>query len=98
MARVMQNYKPQSTIKLHKEVRFHPQLTHAERLFLAEIQAINEKGKCYFSSRSLCEVFNVSHQTIINWVRKLADLGLVEVGVDTSTYGYKKYLTAKNKN
>ena len=91
----LQEYEPQSSIELHKNIRFHPELTYGEKMFYAEIQAISKTNKCPMSSRKLSKLFGVSHQTILNWVKKLVDLNLIEVGVDYKNQGYKQFLTIK---
>lgn len=75
----------QPEIKLHKTIRFHPKLTFGEKLFLAEVQSLisnSEPKKFYFTLRKLSEMFGVSHQTVKNWIRKLVNLGFLEIGMD----------------
>lgn len=95
MSHALQEYVPETSIKLHKDIRFHPDLTFGEKMFYAEVQSMSKESKFHFSSRKLSEVFGVSHQTILNWVKKLVELDLLEVTVDFKTDGYKQFLTAK---
>lgn len=98
---VNQTYHPETNISLHKDIRFHPHLTFGEKMFLAEIQSLiqnNEKHRFPFSSRKLSEIFGVSHQTILNWIRKLVALELIEVGVDYNNQDYRQFLRNSNKN
>ena len=89
---------PETTILLHKDIRFHSDLTFGEKMFLAEIQSLTEKseGKVFhYSSRSLSALFGVSHQTILNWIRKLTDLGLLEVGIDYNKKECRQFFKTK---
>ena len=86
----------QPEIKISNIIRFHPQLNCGEKMFLAEIQAIisnSETKKFPFTLRKLSKIFGVSHQTIKNWVKKLSDLGLIEIGIDYgSTEEHRQFL------
>lgn len=83
MAVALKEYVPEKTILFTEEIRFHPELSFGEKVFLAELQSITANGNTLpFSSRKLGEIFKVSNQTIINWVRKLQNLGLIEVDCD----------------
>lgn len=80
---VIDKFKAKKTIPFLKEIRFHPDLNFGEMVFLAEIHSLTSGGKSVmFSSRKLAEIFNVSHQTILNWVRKLQKLDLLEIDCD----------------
>lgn len=75
----------QPEIKISKIIRFHPNLTCGEKIFLAELQSIisnSESKKFPFTLRKLSKMFGVSHQTIKNWIAKLVDLGFLETGID----------------
>ena len=98
MLHALYEYEPETCISFHKDIRFHPNLTFGERMFYAEIDSIskkNEKGVCPFSSRKLSGLFGVSHQAILNWIRKLSELGLIEVGVDYNSPDCKQFLKTK---
>lgn len=98
MLHALQEYEPETSIEFHKDIRFHPNLTFGERMFFAEIESIskkNEKGVCPFSSRKLSELFGVSHQGILNWIRKLSELDLIEVGVDYNSHDCKQFIKIK---
>ena len=92
-------YQPESNICISKDIRFHPELTFGEKMFLAEIQSLsqkNQKKTLPFSSRKLTSLFGVSHQTILNWIRKLEHLQLLEVGVDYNNHECRQFLKTKN--
>lgn len=80
-------YQPETNIVFHKSIRFHPSLSFGEKMFYAEISSLakqNKNQRCPLSSRKLAELFGVSHQAICNWIRKLVELDLLEVGIDYS--------------
>lgn len=90
----------QPEIKLHKTIRFHPDLTFGEKMFLAEVQSIisnNESKKFPFTLRKLSEMFGVSHQTIKNWIKKLVNLGFLEVGMDYDNQEHRQFLKTCTK-
>jgi len=88
MSKTLEVFSPDRIITMHKNIRFHPELTFGEKLFISEIYCIGEKGKINFSYRRLSKIFNVSHQTIINWIKKLKDLDMIEVIPDSENkYG-----------
>lgn len=98
MLHALQKYDPETVIEFHKDIRFHRELTFGEKVFYAEIEAMskkNEKSICPFSSRKLSQLFGVSHQAILNWVRKLSELGLIEVGIDYNSPDCKQFLKTK---
>ncbi len=97
MSHVLAEYKPETVINFHKDIRFHPRLTSGEKMFYAEIESMTKKGKCPYSTRSLSHVFGVSHTTIFNWVRKLVDLDLLEVGIDYKDKDCRQFLRTKAK-
>jgi len=97
MSTALKEFKPEVNIPMHKDIRFHPDLTSGEKMFYAEIQSMSKKGNCPFSSRRLSEFFGVSHQTILNWVKKLVKMDLIEVGVDYNEE-CRQFLKAKDKN
>jgi predicted AAA+ superfamily ATPase len=92
----MKEYRPEESILFRDSVRFNKDLSWGEKVFLAEMQSITKKGKCQFSSREMKNLFGVSHQTILNWVKKLVTLGLIEVGLDYATAPNKFFLVAKD--
>lgn len=94
-------YQPETNILFHKDIRFHPELTFGEKMFLAEIQSLSQKSpkqKFPFSYRKLSQFFGVSHQTMVNWIKNLVDLGLLEVGIDYNNQECRQFLKTKNKN
>jgi hypothetical protein len=91
-------YQPETKITFTKEISFHPSLTFGERMFLAEIHALSQKNtnkRCPFSSRRLSSLFGVSHQAILNWIKKLLELELIEVGVDYNNPTCRQFLKTK---
>lgn len=90
----LEKYKPEENIVIHKDIRFNPDLTFGEKMFYAEIDALSKKGHCPFSSRLLSEFFGVSHQTILNWVKNLIRMNLVEVGIDYN-YECRQFIKSK---
>lgn len=91
---------PETNILVHKDIRFHPELTFGEKMFFAEIQSLaqqNEKKRFPFSARKLSTLFGVSHQTIQNWINKLVDLDLLEVGIDYKNHECRQFLKTKQK-
>lgn len=91
MSHALQEYATETHIQLHKDIRFHPDLTAGEKMFYAEIQSMSKNSKCPYSSRKMSEFFGVSHQTILNWVKKLVDLDLLEVAMDFKNDGCQKF-------
>ena len=91
----LEEYSTKTEIPLHKDIRFHPSLTFGEKMFYAEIKSMSNRKICPFSSKKLGELFGVSHQTILNWVNKLIELDLLELGVDYKTQKYRQFIRAK---
>lgn len=88
-------------ISIHKDIRFHPSLSSGEKLFFAELESLSSKNKDKkypFSSRKLSDLFDVSHQTIVNWVKKLVSLNLIEIGLDYTNKEHKRFLLVKEFN
>ena len=94
----LQEFCPETEINIHKAIRFHPELSYGEKLFFAEIDSMSKNKQCPFSSRKMSEIFGVSHQTILNWVKKLMDLDLIEIRVDYRNPDCHQFITTKNKN
>lgn len=90
-------YKPEKTILFPQEIRFHPELTFGEKVFLAEIKSMTKdgKGRYPFSCKNLSMLFGVSHQTIANWVKKLVKMGLVDIAMDYANEDCKQFLITK---
>jgi DNA-binding MarR family transcriptional regulator len=89
-------FEPKKRVTIHKDVRFHPDLTFGEKMFLAEVCSMNKKT-CPFSSTLLKDEFKVSHQTIINWVKKLVRMGYLEIIVDLENDLCSKFIKATSK-
>jgi len=98
MTRSLQEYVPKKTIPFSVEIRFHPDLSYGEKIFLTEIQSMTENGEAYcFSSRKLAQLFDVSHQTIINWVKNLTKMGLLKVDCNFDSPYNKIVIKGVNK-
>ena len=95
---LVHDFSPETEINIHKTIRFHPELSHGEKLFYAEIDSMSKNKRCSFSARKMSEIFGVSHQTILNWVKKLIDLDLVEIRVDYKDADNHQYIVTKSKN
>jgi len=91
----LQEYNPETNVLFHKDIRFHPKLSPSEKIFFIEVQSMTNKKNLPFSSRKLGKHFNVSHQTIINWVKKLVELDLLEVGINYKNQECRHYLKSK---
>ena len=91
----LQEYEPETSIEMHKSIRFHPDLSHGEKIFYAEIKSMSKNSKCHFSARKLSKHFGVTHPTITKWIKNLIDLNLIEVGIDYKSQGHKHFLTIK---
>ena len=92
---VLQDYDPETEIHIHRTIRFHPELSFGEKLFYAEIDSMSKNKQCRFSSRKMSDFFGVSHQTILNWVKKLIDLDLIEIGVDYKDPECRQFIKTK---
>lgn len=98
MGQLATEYIPEKTILFHESIRFHPELSFGEKVFLAEIESMTSEGKSLsYSSRKLAEVFHVSHQTIVNWVKKLHAMGLLSVDCDFESPYNKIVIKGVNK-
>ena len=97
MSKIVAQYKPEKTILFPKEIRFHPELTFGEKVFLAEINSMTkDKGRYPFSCNQLSKLFGVSHQTIANWVKKLVKMGFVDIEMDYANDQHKQFLITRN--
>lgn len=77
-------YTPSPSIPLDMDVRFHPELTWGEKLFLAEIKSMCNKGTCYYHQSKLAELFNVSKMSISHWIKKLSQMGYIQIIIDVN--------------
>jgi len=75
-------YTPSPSIQLDMDIRFHPDLTWGERLFLAEIKSMCTQGTCYYHQNKLAELFHVSKMSISHWIKKLSQMGYIEIVFD----------------
>jgi hypothetical protein len=92
---ILEEYQPEIEIHLHKKIRFHPDLSFGEMIFYAEIESMSKGKNLPYSSRRMSEIFGVSHQTILNWVKKLINLNLIEIGVDYKGDGCNRFIKIK---
>lgn len=90
-------YQPEPTISMDFEVRFHPDLTWGEKVFLAEIQSMCSRGRCLYFQSKLAEMFGVSSVCIHTWIKKLCILGYIEIGTCEDDPGCKLYIKLKDK-
>ena len=97
MSNAVMEYETETNIPFHKNIRFHPELTFGEKMFLAEIQSLSKNAKCPYSSRKMSQLFGVSHQTIINWIKKLTDMDLIEVVVNYRDPNCRQFIKLKDK-
>ena len=95
MSALLQQYEPETEILLHKNIRFHSELTFGEKMFYAEIKSMTKGKNLPFSSRKLMQLFGVSHQTILNWTKKLSDLDLIEIGIDYRNHECRQFIKIK---
>lgn len=83
-------------IPFHKDVRFNKNLTFGERVFLSEIYARAKNGVCPFSLNGYKNLFQVTYPTLKNWIKKLVQLNLIEIGVDKDNPDCKHYFKFKS--
>lgn len=88
-------YQPEPTIPLDYEIRFNPDLTWGEKLFFAEVKSLCSKGICHYHQAKLAEMFDVSTMAISNWVKKLSNLGYIEIIVDVNDPECKMHIKVK---
>lgn len=100
MQAALEFFQPETNLTLHKDLRFHPDLSFGEKMFLAEIQSIiskQENQKFYYSLRDLSVSFSVSHVTIKKWIKKLVSMDLLEVGLDYKTSENRRHFLKISK-
>lgn len=91
----IEEYKPETNINFHKNIRFHPKLSHGERMFYIEMCAMTKKAICPYCPRKLAPLFKVCHQTIINYIKNLIQLNLLEFVIDAEDSKGRKFLKAR---
>lgn len=91
------SYKTEKTIELDYEIRFNPSLTGGEKILYAELKSICDRGRCPYSALSLADLMGVSSVSIVNWVKKLCKLNLIEIGNYPDGFGKPFIKLKKNK-
>lgn len=82
-------FKPKKNITIDNEIRFNRELTRGQKLFFAEIKSLIENSKekkIMYKSREMASMFNVSHQSVLNWIKRLCILGFIEIGIEYVNY------------
>lgn len=89
-------YEPAASIGFRKEIRFNPDLSAGEKVFLAEVESMTAKGRFPFKSQAaLADIFGVSNPTITSWITRLVKKGFLEVEMDFANEDCKKFLVMK---
>jgi hypothetical protein len=91
----IEDYKPEITINFHRKIRFHSKLSHGERMFYIEMSAMTKNALCPYAPKKLAPLFKVCHQTIINYVKNLIKLELLEFVINSEDSNGKKFLKVK---
>lgn len=99
MSSNVKEYQTENYIEHSKNIRFHPDLNFGEKMFYAEMESMSKNSPVLFSARRMSKLFGVSHQTILNWVKKLVQLDMIEINVDyvEPNYIQKKFIKIKIK-
>lgn len=92
MTKALLQYEPEQHIFVERSVRFNPDITWGEKMFLSEVKAMCRKGKCYYQATELAEIFGVAPITIRTWVKNLVNHGFLEVIVDVNETSCKTLL------
>ena len=82
MTKEIFEYSVKENLVMGKDLRFHPELSSTEKLFYAEIDAMSQGQPIPLNSKKLKEIFNVSSQTVNNWIRNLASLKLIDIAIE----------------
>ena len=94
MSSALKEYCPaKEAILFHPSIRFNPNLSAGEKIFLVELENMSKEGAIPYSAKNLAQVFNVTKPTIISWVKKLVALEMLEVSLDSNL---KQHLRVKD--
>lgn len=89
---------PQKVINFTHDIRHNNNLCFGERIFLAEIDSLlDDKGEFQFNPIVVGKLFDVSAQTIRNWVKNLRKNGFLEFVYDFDS-PYKNKVKIKRIN
>lgn len=92
---VAKNISPQDLIEFPKNIRFNKNLCFGERILLAEIDSLlDEKGEFQLNPIVMSKLFDVTAQTIRNWVNNLKNQGFLKFKYDFDS-PYKNKLKIK---
>lgn len=97
MTREMISYEPKEVIELKSFIRFHPDLSWGQKVFMAEIESQSKTGKVYYHKPSLAKFFGVAQITIYEWIKDLAKKNLIEILFDPCDDVCKMYIVTKEK-
>lgn len=82
MTKEIFDYSIQESLVMDKALRFHPDLSSTEKLFYAEIESMSQGQPIPLDTKQLKQIFNVSSQTVNNWIRNLASLKLIDIAIE----------------
>lgn len=75
----MHNEKPTYYSIIIAPVRYDSRLSPAAKVLYAEITALtNENGFCHANNKYFEDLYNVTKQTINNWLKQLEDYGYIQ--------------------
>lgn len=96
MKKKEREFHPEESISISKEIRFNNELSFGERFFLAEMKSLSKKNKgLEFNITYLSQCFQVTRPTMMNWVTKMFNLGLMQVEFDYLNKNKKTILKIK---
>ena len=73
------NNKPSFYAIIPANVRYDKELTPNAKLLYGEITALcNQKGYCWSSNRYFAELYDVSINSVSNWIKQLTDKGYIK--------------------
>ena len=98
----MENERPNYFAVLPANVRYDKRLKSSEKLLYGEITALsNREGYCFASNKYFADLYDVSIQSVSNWINHLAIMGYVEIEFvykeNTKEIAYRKIIPLLNK-